>query len=292
MNHIHKNFEIKAFFDESTFTLTYIVFDPQTKDAVLIDSVLDYDPNSSQYAYDSAKEATAFLKENELNLHYILETHAHADHLSASVYLKQQFPSAKIGIGKNIQLVQEVFTGLFNLDIPTDGSQFDQLFEDGEVVKAGSLSFKVIFTPGHTPACTSILMDDAVFTGDALFMPDYGTGRCDFPKGSASDLYDSITNKLYTLPDETKVYTGHDYQPGGRELEYCSTIAQQKANNIRLKGDTSKEDFVKFRSERDATLNAPRLLLPSIQVNIDAGHLPKAESNGMAYLKLPLQEKK
>ena len=289
--HKHAKFNIKAFYDEATFTLTYVVFDPSTKDAILIDSVLDYDPNSGQYSYESAKALSAYVKGEELNLHYILETHAHADHLSASVYLKEQFPKAKVAIGKNIQLVQDVFTGLFNLDIPVNGSQFDELFDDGQVVKAGSLEFKVIFTPGHTPACTSILMDDAVFTGDALFMPDYGTGRCDFPKGSAEDLYDSITNKLYTLSDDTKVYTGHDYQPGGRELKYCSTIAEQKAENIRLKGDTTKEDFVKFRKERDATLSAPRLLLPSIQVNIDAGHLPKAEENGMAYLKLPLRLK-
>ncbi len=292
MQQEHKNFNIKVFFDGPTFTLTYVVFDPETRDAVLIDSVLDYDPNSSQYSYDSAKMVAGFVKENDLNLHYILETHAHADHLTASVFLKEQFPHAKIGIGKNIQLVQEVFTGLFNIDIPTDGSQFDQLFADGEVVQAGSLSFKVIYTPGHTPACTSILMDDAVFTGDALFMPDYGTGRCDFPKGCAEDLYNSITNKLYTLPDDTKVYTGHDYQPDGRELMFCSTIAQQKEENIRLKGSTTKEEFVKFRRERDATLSAPRLLLPSIQVNIDAGHLPRAEGNGMSYLKLPLREKK
>ncbi len=289
--HEHSKFNIKAFYDAATFTLTYVVFDPTTKDAVLIDSVLDYDPNSGEYSFESAKMLTSFIKESELNLHYILETHAHADHLSASVFLKEQFPKAKVAIGKNIQMVQDVFTGLFNLDIPTNGSQFDELFEDGQVVRAGSLEFKIIFTPGHTPACTSILMDDAVFTGDALFMPDYGTGRCDFPKGSAEDLYDSITHKLYTLSDETKVYTGHDYQPGGRELQYVSTIGQQKESNIRLKGDTSKEEFVKFRKERDATLSAPRLLLPSIQVNIDAGHLPKAENNGMAYLKLPLRQK-
>lgn len=291
MQQEHKNFNVKVFYDAETFTLTYIVFDPATKDAVLIDSVLDYDPASGQYSYDSAKTVTSFIKDGGLNLHYILETHAHADHLTASIYLKEQFPNAKIGIGKNIQLVQEVFTGLFNINIPTDGSQFDQLFNDGEVVQAGSLSFKVIFTPGHTPACTSILMDDAVFTGDALFMPDYGTGRCDFPKGSAEDLYDSIMGKLYTLSDDTVVYTGHDYQPGGRELVYRSTIGAEKAENIRLKGDTTKADFVKFRSERDATLNAPRLLLPSIQVNIDAGHLPKPEGNGMSYLKLPLRKR-
>jgi len=292
MQEEHKNFTIKVFYDSVTYTLTYVVYDPQTKDALLIDSVLDYDSASGQYSYDSAKKVAAFIKERGLKLHYILETHAHADHLSASVYLKGQFPSAKIGIGKNIQMVQKVFTGLFNIDIPTDGSQFDQLFNDEEKIKAGSLSFKVLFTPGHTPACTSILMDDVVFTGDSLFMPDYGTGRCDFPEGSAEDLYNSITGKLYTLSDDTVVYTGHDYQPGGRELMYRSSIAAEKAENIRLNGDTTKADFVKFRSERDATLNAPRLLLPSIQVNIDAGQLPRPEANGMSYLKLPLREKK
>lgn len=295
--HNHGQFMVKALYDKDTFTLTYVVFDPETKDACVIDSVLDFDPASGQYSYTSAHELLEFLETEKLKVHYILETHAHADHLSASVFLKEKLGGAKVAIGKNITLVQDVFSKLFNLPVATDGSQFDVLFEDGQVVEAGSLSFKVIFTPGHTPACTSLYFagdkpeNGAVFTGDAIFMPDYGTGRCDFPKGCAEDLYNSITNKLYTLDDETKVYVGHDYQPGGRELLYQSTIGAEKKENIRLKGDTSKEDFVKFRRERDATLNAPRLLLPSIQVNIAAGHFPEQEENGMSYLKTPLREK-
>ncbi len=282
---------VQEFFDEPTFTLTYAVWDSETLDAVIIDSVLDYDHASGGYNTQSADHLLAFINDKNLKVHYLLETHAHADHLTASVYLKEKIPGAKVAIGKNITLVQEVFNGVFNLSVATDGSQFDQLFEENEEVSAGSLNFKVLFTPGHTPACTSLLFEGMVFTGDALFMPDYGTGRCDFPKGSAEDLYDSISNKLYTLPDDTLVFTGHDYQPGGRELRFKSTIGESKAENIRLKGDTSREDFVKFRSERDATLSAPKLLLPSIQVNIDAGRLPEPEDNGVSYLKIPLSKK-
>lgn len=285
------NLRVQEFYDEPTFTLTYAVWDNTTMDAVIIDTVLDYDHASGGFHHTSADNLLKFIEEKGLKVHYLLETHAHADHLTASVYLKEKIPGSKVAIGKNITLVQEVFNGVFNLSVPTDGSQFDELFEENQEVSAGSLKFKVLFTPGHTPACTSLLFDGMVFTGDALFMPDYGTGRCDFPKGSAEDLYDSITTKLYTLPDETLVFTGHDYQPGGRDLKFKSTIGESKKENIRLKGDTSREDFVKFRSERDATLSAPKLLLPSIQVNIDAGHLPQAEDNGVSYLKIPLRKK-
>jgi glyoxylase-like metal-dependent hydrolase (beta-lactamase superfamily II) len=288
---VTESFNIQEFFDAETFTLTYVVWDELTKDSVIIDSVLDYDHSSGNYSTRQADQLLVYIKENKLNVHYLLETHAHADHLTASVYLKEKLPHAKVGIGKNITLVQEVFKGVFNLDIKADGSQFDHLFEEDEIVHAGSLSFKVLFTPGHTPACTSLLFDGVVFTGDALFMPDYGTGRCDFPKGSAEDLFVSISEKLYSLPDNTAVYTGHDYQPGGRELQFRSTIGTSKKENIRLKQNTSREDFIKFRSERDATLSAPHLLLPSIQVNIDAGHLPKADNNGVSYLRIPLTKK-
>lgn len=283
--------KIQHFFDNDTFTLTYLVWDEKTKDAVIIDPVLDYNPNSGKFSYQSADLHLDFIKSNELKIHYILETHAHADHLSSSVYLKKNLPGAKVAIGAPIKLVQEVFKGVFNMkDLKVDGSQFDRLLEDNEVVQAGSLSFKVLYTPGHTPACASYLFEDHVFTGDALFMPDYGTGRCDFPKGCAEDLYTSISTKLYQLPDSTKYFTGHDYMPDGRELKFQSTIGESKKSNIRLTEKTSKEDFVKFRRERDATLEAPRLLLPSIQVNIAAGHLPEAEDNGMRYLKLPIRE--
>lgn len=283
--------KIQHFFDHDTYTLTYLVWDEKTKDAVIIDPVLDYNPNSGKFSYNSADLHLDFIKKNELKVHFILETHAHADHLSSSVYLKENLPGAKVAIGAPIKLVQEVFKGVFNMkDLKTDGSQFDRLLEDNEVVQAGSLSFKVLYTPGHTPACASYLFGDNVFTGDALFMPDYGTGRCDFPKGCAEDLYQSISQRLYTLPESTKYFTGHDYMPEGRELKFQSTIGESKKNNVRLTEKTSKEDFVKFRRERDATLEAPRLLLPSIQVNIAAGHLPEAEDNGMRYLKLPIRE--
>lgn len=283
--------KIQHFFDPDTFTLTYVVWDGKTKDAVIIDPVLDYNPNSGKFSYKTADMHLDFIMKNDLKVHLILETHAHADHLSSSVYLKQKLPGAKVAIGANIKLVQEVFKGVFNMkSLNVDGSQFDLLLEDNQEVSAGSLKFKVLYTPGHTPACASYLFGDCVFTGDALFMPDYGTGRCDFPKGSAEDLYDSVTKRLYTLADSTKVYVGHDYMPNGREMKFETTIAESKKSNIRLPADRSREDFVKFRKERDATLEAPRLLLPSIQVNIDAGHLPEAEENGMRYLKLPIRE--
>lgn len=282
--------KIQHFFDQDTFTLTYIVWDENTKDAVIIDPVLDYNPNSGKFSYKSADLHLGFITKNDLKVHLILETHAHADHLSSSVYLKEKLKGSKVAIGANITMVQEVFKGVFNMkDLKTDGSQFDLLLKDNEEVKADSLKFKVLYTPGHTPACASYLFGDTIFTGDALFMPDYGTGRCDFPKGSAEDLYDSITKRLYTLPDTTKVFVGHDYMPGGREMKYATTIGESKKSNIRLKADMKKEDFVKFRKERDATLEAPRLLLPSIQVNVAAGRLPEAEDNGMRYLKLPIR---
>ncbi len=286
----YPDFNVKTFFDEETYTLTYVVWDPKSHDGVIIDSVLNYDHASGKISYESLDELRTFIKEKNIKVRYLLETHAHADHLTGALVLKRDFPEAILGIGKNIQEVQKVFKPVFNLDIPTDGSQFDVLFEDGEVVEAGSLSFKVLFTPGHTPACTSILFEGVVFTGDALFMPDYGTGRCDFPKGCAQDLYDSITKKLYTLPENTVVYTGHDYMPGGRELRYHCTVEESKRENIRLKGSTSQEEFVRFRRERDATLKAPKLILPSIQVNIDAGKLPQKAENGVRYLRIPLSE--
>jgi glyoxylase-like metal-dependent hydrolase (beta-lactamase superfamily II) len=284
--------EIKHFFDPDTFTLTYVVFDKVSKDAILIDPVLDFDPPSGKVTDHSIKEVLDFVKNNQLNLHAVLETHAHADHLSSSQIIKQLFPKTKVMISEKIKLVQEVFKAHFNIDyLKTDGSQFDYLLKDNEEVSFGTIKLKAIPTPGHTPACMSFLIDDMVFTGDALFMPDYGTGRCDFPKGSAKDLYHSITNNLYTLPDSTRVFVGHDYSPNGREMKYETTIGESKKANIQLKGNTLEKDFVTFRETRDKTLNAPRLLLPSIQVNIDAGHLPPTEDNGKSYLKLPLAPK-
>ncbi|TNF00263.1 MAG: MBL fold metallo-hydrolase [Deltaproteobacteria bacterium] len=282
--------KIETHFHEDTFTLTYIVYDESSKDAVVIDPVLDYNPNSSSFFYDAIDKVQAFLEKESLNLKLILDTHAHADHLSGAQELKKRFPFAPYGIGCEITQVQEVFKGIYNLkELKTDGSQFDLLFADGQEMQAGTLKFKVLHTPGHTPACYSYLVEDCLFTGDALFMPDFGTGRCDFPRGSAEDLYNTVHDKLYSLPDETRVFVGHDYQPEGRELKFETSIGESKAQNKQLKASTSKEEFVKFRSERDAVLDAPRLLLPSIQVNIDGAKFPQPEDNGAMYLKIPFR---
>jgi len=280
---------IKHFFDPDTFTLTYVVSDEATRDAVIIDPVLNFDPPSGRVSDHSVRRVIDYIQSNNLRLHAVMETHAHADHLSSSQILKQVFPQAKIVIGEKIKVVQEVFKQHFNIDyLKVDASQFDLLLADFQEVSFGTLTVKAIPTPGHTPACLSYHIGDAVFTGDALFMPDYGTGRCDFPKGSARDLYHSVSKNLYSLPDETRVFVGHDYQPDGRELRYETTIGESKRSNVQLRAQTSEVEFVSFREARDKTLKAPRLLLPSIQVNIDAGHLPPREENGKSYLKLPL----
>jgi glyoxylase-like metal-dependent hydrolase (beta-lactamase superfamily II) len=282
--------KIKGFFDQRTSTLTYIVHDPASRDAVVIDPVLDYDPAASATSYESVNRITRYLREHDLTLHFILETHAHADHLSGSQVLKRRFPGAAVAIGERITQVQSIFKSVFDMPegFPTDGSQFDRLFRDGESVNAGTLGFDVIFTPGHTPACVTYRFGDAVFTGDALFMPDMGTGRCDFPAGSAEDLYESITRRLYTLPDDTRVFVGHDYQPEGRELAYETTIGEEKARNVQLPASRSKDDFVAFRRERDKKLAAPRLLLQSVQVNVDAGSLPGRHPNRLRYFQIPI----
>ncbi|MCB9777751.1 MAG: MBL fold metallo-hydrolase [Alphaproteobacteria bacterium] len=280
--------EVKAFFDPATWTLTFVVWDRATKDAVIIDPVLDFDPLAVSTSERSATEVGDFVEQQGLHLKWILETHAHADHLSGSQVLKDRF-GAGVVIGQSITAVQDVFKGVFGLgeDFHADGSQFDKLVADGEALAAGSLTIEAIATPGHTPACMTYKIGDAIFTGDALFMPDFGTGRCDFPKGSAEDLYDSI-QKLYALPDETRVFVGHDYQPGGREVAWETTVGASKAGNKQLTGTTSREDFVKFRSDRDAQLQPPKLIFQSIQVNIRAGRLPDPEGNGLRYLKLPM----
>ncbi|MBY0554737.1 MBL fold metallo-hydrolase [bacterium] len=282
--------QIKEFFDTNTWTLTYVLWDETTKDAIVIDPVLDYDQASSKTSEESAQAVIKFIRSKELKLHFILETHAHADHLSGSQIIKKDFPTALVAIGEKITKVQEIFKGVFGLpaDFKTDGSQFDRLLKDGEEFFAGSIKIKTLFTPGHTPACASYYIDGNVFVGDALFMPDYGTGRCDFPAGSASDLYHSIHGRIYELPENTKVYTGHDYLPNGRPLKFMATIAEEKKENIQLKDTTTLDEFVHFRTERDRTLAAPKLLLPSVQVNIDAGHLPEASANGKRYLRIPI----
>lgn len=281
--------KIQHFYDQETYTLTYLVTDSVTKDTVIIDPVLDFDPPSGKVTDTSIAKVLDYIAKENLVIKGILETHAHADHLSSSQILKQHFPDAVLGIGAHITLVQEVFKSHFNIDyLKTDGSQFDRLFKEFEIVDFGTLKMKAIPTPGHTPACMSYLFGDAVFTGDALFMPDYGTGRCDFPKGSAKELYHSVSQNLYSLPDETRVFVGHDYSPNGREMKFETTIGESKRNNIQLKSETTESEFVQFREARDKTLKAPRLLLPSIQVNADAGHLPPREENKTSYLKLPL----
>ncbi len=281
--------QIKAFYDDRTATLSYVVYDSTTRDAIVIDPVLDYEPKSSKTWTESADAIIDFVKQNDLNLHYILETHAHADHLSGSQIVQKAFPNAKIGVGERITEVQKVFKGIFDLpaDFPTDGRQFDVLIAEKTPLKAGSLHIETIFTPGHTPACATFKIEDAVFTGDTLFMPDSGTGRCDFPGGSAHDLYESA-HKLYKLDDATRVFVGHDYQPGGREVRWETTIGEQKKNNIQIPESRSKEDFIKFRTERDATLEAPRLLFQSVQVNVDAGRLPEPNKNEIRYLRIPV----
>jgi glyoxylase-like metal-dependent hydrolase (beta-lactamase superfamily II) len=283
---------VHSFFDPATYTLTYVVFDAATRDAVVIDPVLDYDPSASRTSTRSVEAVAAFLRAQQLRVHWVLETHAHADHLSASQWLRRRF-DAKIAIGARITEVQATFKDVFDLpaSFRTDGGQFDRLLGDGEVVKAGSLDVEVIATPGHTPACVSYKIGDAVFTGDALFIEDYGTGRCDFPRGSAEDLYRSVHDRLYALPDATRVFVGHDYQPGGRALRSETTIGASKAGNVQLRATTTRDAFVTLRKERDATLAAPRLLLPSVQVNIDAGRLPPARANGRRYLSVPVNLK-
>jgi glyoxylase-like metal-dependent hydrolase (beta-lactamase superfamily II) len=281
--------QVFHFFDPETSTLTYIIYDEVTRDAVLIDPVLNFDPSSGKIEDRSVQLYLNDINKHQLNVHFILETHAHADHLSSSQILKRYFPKAKVGISHRIKIVQEVFKNVFNLnDFKSDGSDFDFLIDDDQRFQAGSLSILSIPTPGHTPACTSFYIGNNLFTGDALFMPDYGTGRCDFPKGSASDLYQSVM-RLYRLPDETKVFVGHDYRPNGREMKFQTTIGESKRENIQLKLTSTESEYVTFREARDKTLKVPSLLLPSLQVNIAAGHLPTEENNGVSYLKLPLR---
>jgi glyoxylase-like metal-dependent hydrolase (beta-lactamase superfamily II) len=281
--------DLKASFDERTSTLTYVVWDAKTRDAVVIDPVMDYEPAGSTTWTESVEKVTAFLEAEGLKLRFVLETHAHADHLSGSQLLIQSCPSVKVAIGRRITEVQETFKKIFDLpaDFPTDGSQFDVLLDDGQVLEAGSIRIATLYTPGHTPACVSYRIEDMLFTGDALFMPDSGAGRCDFPGGSATDLYESVTQRIYTQPDETRIFVGHDYQPGGRELRYETSVGEEKASNVALSASTSKQDFIEFREQRDAQLPAPKLLFQSVQVNVDAGRLPAA-SGEIRYLKIPL----
>jgi glyoxylase-like metal-dependent hydrolase (beta-lactamase superfamily II) len=281
--------QVKTFFHEATYTASHIVWDAATHKAAIIDSALDYDPKSGRTASDTAATLVAFVKRQGLDVEWILETHAHADHLTAAPWLKEQL-GGNIGIGKHIAAVQETFAKVFNLEsgFATDGSQFDRLFADGDTFRIGSLDARVIHTPGHTPACVTYVIGDAAFVGDTLFMPDYGTARCDFPGGDAATLYRSV-QKLFALPDETRLFLCHDYKAPGRDaFAWETTVGTEKAKNKHIHDGVSEAEFVKMRSERDATLDMPVLILPSIQVNIRAGHLPPPEDNGVRYLKIPL----
>lgn len=281
--------KVEAFFDEGrTWTLTYVVYDEHSKDAVVIDPVLDLDTTPWRTFTDSIDKVAAFVTTQGLKVHWVLDTHVHADHLSGAHALKDRFGS-KAAIGSNIAVVQEIFKGAFNLakDFPTDGRQFDRLLKDGDVLEAGTLKVEVMHTPGHTPACNTYRIGDAVFTGDVLFIPDVGVARCDFPRGSARDLYRSVTRRLYTLPDDTRVYVGHDY-PDGRAMRCMTTIGESKRDNVDLPEGRTEEEFIARINARDKQLSAPRLLFPSLQVNINAGVLPDAEDNRVSYLKIPL----
>jgi len=280
---------IKSFFDEETFTVTHVVHDADTKQCVVFDPVLNYNASAGRTHTKSADLVVAYIKKLGLSLRYIIETHAHADHLSGAPYLKYKCGS-EIIIGAQITSVQEAFAPIFNAEksFKQDGSQFDKLVKDGENLPLGSLSISAMHTPGHTDACMSYRVDDAVFVGDTLFMPDYGTARCDFPGGDAGTLYDSI-QKLFDLPDATRVFLCHDYKaPGRDEFAWETTIEKQRKYNIHIKDGTSREAFIEMRTKRDETLNMPKLIIPSVQVNMRAGRMPPPERNGQTYLKIPI----
>ena len=280
--------QVKAFFDPATWTVSYVVFDAPGGHCALVDSVLDYDPKSGRTRTDSADQLIAFVREQNLTVDWILETHAHADHLSAAPYLRKHL-GGKIAIGGKITQVQNVFKGIFHLEpeFATNGSQFDHLFEDGDTFAIGTLQAQALSVPGHTPACMAYQVGDAVFVGDTLFMPDVGTARCDFPGGNAHTLYQSV-RKLLSLPPETRLFMCHDYPPEGRAAQWECTVANQRARNIHVHDGVSEAEFVAMRTKRDAGLAMPVLILPSVQVNIRAGELPPPEANGVSYLKIPL----
>lgn len=281
--------EIQSYFDKSTHTISHIVSDKASGSAIIIDSVLDYDPASGRTSYESANLIIEYVKSNKLEIIWHLETHAHADHLSAAPYL-QDVLGGKIAIGEHIQTVQNVFGKLFNAgtEFERNGSQFDRLFKDGDKFNIGNLDVVVMHVPGHTPADLAFVIGDAVFTGDTLFMPDYGTARADFPGGDARKLYQSI-RRVLSLPDETRLFLCHDYLAPGREtFEWETTVGAERAGNVHVHDGVSEDEFAAMRKARDATLDMPTLILPAIQVNIKAGHLPEPEDNGIRYLKIPL----
>ena len=279
---------VKAFFDKETNTFSYVVTDPESRQSAIIDSVLNYDAASATTKTTSADEMIDYIQQNSLSINWILETHVHADHLTASQYLKQKVGGV-VAISEKIAVVQETFSVIYNLEPKYFNAtrSFDYLFKDGEHFKIGEIDAYNIPTPGHTPACLSYVIGDAVFVGDTLFMPDYGTARCDFPKGSAATLFDSV-QKLFTLDSNMRVFLCHDYLPEDRDhFIYETSIAEQKKHNIHINESTKKEDFVQMRNQRDATLAMPKLILPAIQINMQAGQFPEPEENGIRYLKIP-----
>jgi len=281
--------DVRTFFHEPTYTATHVVWDSQTRQAAVIDSVLDYDPKSGRTDTRAADELIAFVTDRGLTVDWILETHAHADHVTAAPYLKEKI-GGQVAIGAHITAVQEAFKSIFNLEpeFPVDGSQFDRLLANGDTISIGNLTCRVMHTPGHTPACVTYVIDDAAFVGDTIFMPDYGTARVDFPGCDAATLYRSI-QKLFSLPNETRLFLCHDYKAPGRD-EFCwqTTVGAEKSDNIQVRESVTESEFVTMRTARDATLEMPVLILPAIQINIRAGALPPPEDKGVRYLKIPL----
>lgn len=281
--------DVTAFFDEPTNTITYVVRDPSSSACAVVDSVMDIDYAAGRITSDSADQIIAFIRENDLTLEWIIETHVHADHLSAAPYIQQEL-GGKIGVGDKITVVQDTFGKVFNegTEFERDGSQFDALFKDGDTYTVGNMLVTAIYTPGHTPACMVHVMGDAAFVGDTLFMPDGGSARADFPGGDAGQLYDSI-QKVLALPDETRLFMCHDYGPNGRAIAWETTVAEQKAANIHVGKGKTRDEFIKFRTERDATLAMPKLIIPSLQVNMRAGEVP-ADEDGNPMLKVPVNK--
>jgi len=288
MESVNPRPQVQGIFDPATWTVTYVVYEKPGSACAIIDSVMDYDPKSGRTSHKSADKVIEFVKSHDLKVEWILETHAHADHLSAAPYLKAQL-GGKTAIGDHITAVQGVFKGIFNMEdsFRQDGSQFDRLLKDGENIAVGALSGQTVYVPGHTPACVAYQFGDAVFVGDTMFMPDVGTARCDFPGGNATTLFAS-TRKILSLPPETRLFMCHDYPPNGRAVQFETTVAQQRANNIHVHDGITEQEFVDMRTRRDATLEMPVLILPAVQINIRAGELPPKESNGIAYAKIPL----
>jgi glyoxylase-like metal-dependent hydrolase (beta-lactamase superfamily II) len=282
---------VQAFFDKDTNTVSYVVSDPATQRCAVIDSVLDYDPASGRTSTTSADALITYVQAQGLTVDWMLETHAHADHLSAAPYIQEKL-GGTLAIGENIKIVQDVFGKIFNAgtEFQRDGSQFDKLFNEGDTFKIGDIEAHVLHTPGHTPACLTYVIGDAAFVGDTLFMPDYGSARCDFPGGDARALYRSV-RKIFALPPETRLFMCHDYLPAGRtDYVWETTVAEQRAKNIHLHDGVSEDEFVAMRTARDAKLGMPRLILPSVQVNMRAGHMPEPEENGTSYLKIPVNK--